>query len=222
MSSILVAAPHPDDETLGCGGTLLRHRSQGDQLHWLIFTEMLEKYGYSADAIATRNREIIQVADRFAFASVHRLGLPTTQLDTLPKGDIIGRVLRVFKEVEPEVVYVPYRGDAHSDHAAVFDAVAACCKWFRFPSVRRVLMYETPSETDSALHWDGNSFTPNVFMDVSAHVDEKIAILNIYDSELGKFPFPRSVENIRALAATRGAASGFQSAEAFMLLKERR
>jgi N-acetylglucosamine malate deacetylase 1 len=126
----------------------------------------------------------------------------------------------VFKEFAPDEVLLPHRGDVHSDHRVVFDAAAACTKWFRYPSVRRVLAYETLSETDFALP-PQDAFVPNYFVDISGHLEAKIAALRIYESELGQPPFPRSVEAVRALATVRGAASGFHAAEAFQLLRER-
>jgi LmbE family N-acetylglucosaminyl deacetylase len=102
----------------------------------------------------------------------------------------------------------------------VFNAVAAGTKWFRHPSVRRVLAYETLSETDFGLN-ASPGFKPNVFVDITHFIDKKIEAANVYASELGKFPFPRSPEAIRALASVRGATSGFQAAEAFELLRER-
>ena len=101
----------------------------------------------------------------------------------------------------------------------VFDAASACCKWFRYPSVRRVLAYETLSETEFGLDPD-TRFHPNVFVDISAFLERKIELLQIYKSELGHFPFPRSATAVRVLAQYRGANSGFEAAEAFQLLRE--
>ena len=108
----------------------------------------------------------------------------------------------------------------HTDHRIVFDAVIACTKWFRYPSVKRVLAYETLSETDFSLNTNGR-FYPNYFINISGYLEKKIELMSIYISEIAKFPFPRSYEAIRALATLRGAASGYIAAEAFQLLKER-
>ena len=108
----------------------------------------------------------------------------------------------------------------HTDHRLVFDAVASCTKWFRYPSVKRVLAYETLSETDFGLG-TSQSFRPNVFVNIEPYLDDKIRAMDIYASEIGEFPFPRSHEAIQALAILRGAASGFKTAEAFELLRER-
>ena len=125
-----------------------------------------------------------------------------------------------FKTFQPEEVFMPHPADVHTDHRFVFDAVSACVKWFRFPSVKRVLAYETLSETDFSLGTD-QAFRPNVFVDIENFLSEKLRAIDIYASEVSEFPFPRSHEAIQSLARLRGAASGFKSAEAFELLRER-
>ncbi|MDA8100057.1 MAG: PIG-L family deacetylase [Nitrospiraceae bacterium] len=220
--NVLVIAPHPDDETLGCGGTLLRHVAEGDSIHWIIVTHAAETLGYSQDFIRRRERELDAVTKQYKFVSRHNFGFPPSRLDTVPLADIIAKLSIVFKEIVPEIVYVPFCGDAHSDHAVVFDAVSACTKWFRYPSVKRVLAYETLSETDFGLNPDRIGFTPTVFTNIGGYLEQKIAIMREYQGELGSFPFPRSEETIKALAQLRGACAGFQAAEAFVLLKESR
>lgn len=220
MNKVIVIAPHPDDETLGCGGTLLKHKAKGDDIHWLIITEMQDSQGFSLSQIARRNEEIEAAAQYYQWDSIHNLRLPTTLLDTLPMGDIITKVSKVFQKIQPNQIYLPYRGDVHSDHRIVFDAVSACTKWFRYGSVKRVLAYETLSETNFEINPDSNGFRPNVFVDITDYLEKKAEIMKVYHSEIGEFPFPRSEQAIRALAATRGVSAGCHAAEAFMLLKE--
>lgn len=216
----LVVAPHPDDEILGCGGTLLRRKAEGGVLGLLIVTGMDEQSGWSAERIRQREEEISAVAALIKFDKLFKLGLPTTRLDTLPVRELVGAFSAVFESFEPEEVLVPHRGDVHSDHRVTFDTVAACAKWFRYPSMRRVLAYETISETELGLSQEA-LFHPNVFVDIGAYLERKLDIMSIYKSELGEFPFPRSIRAIRSLAEWRGASAGFQAAEAFQLLRER-
>lgn len=216
----LVIAPHPDDELLGCGGTLLRRKAEGAAVGWLIVTGISTDTGWTPERVRTRDAEIDAVSRAVGFDAVFNLGLPTTRLDEVPLGDLVTRMSAVFRDFAPTEVLLPNRGDAHSDHRIVFDAAVACTKWFRYPSVRRVLAYETLSETDFGLA-PGEAFEPNYFVDISAHLEAKLAALRLYASELHDFPFPRSIEALRALAAVRGVASGFDAAEAFHLLRER-
>ncbi len=217
---VLVVAPHPDDETLGCGGTLLRMASEGSQTAWLIVTSMSENDGFSAQSVSARKTEIAKVRDAYGFCEVYALDLPTRRLDTYPVAELVAKFSRVFKAYQPSEVFLPHCRDVHTDHRAVFDAVAACAKWFRYGSVRRVLTYETLSETEFSLH-PRLAFQPNYFVDITEFLDRKLEIMAIYQSELEEFPFPRSIEAMRALASFRGSTSGFRAAEAFQLLRER-
>jgi LmbE family N-acetylglucosaminyl deacetylase len=216
----LVIAPHPDDETLGVGGTLLRRKAEGERVAWLIVTAITAEAGWNGEKVKQRAEEIMRVTEFFGFDSVFELNAPTTQLDQVPMRDLVAAISKVFKDFEPEDVFVPHPSDVHTDHRIVFDAVASCTKWFRYPTVKRVLAYETLSETDFGIV-TGQSFRPNVFVNVEPYLEDKLRAMSIYASELGAFPFPRSNEAIRALATLRGAASGFRAAEAFELLRER-
>ncbi|WP_295583626.1 PIG-L deacetylase family protein [uncultured Lamprocystis sp.] len=216
----LVVAPHPDDETLGLGGTLLRRRAEGAEVAWVIVTGISVATGWDEARVARRAEEIRRVAERYRFSALYEMGLPTTRLDQVPTADLVSAFSGIFKEFQPQEVFVPHPSDVHSDHRIVFQAVAGCTKWFRYPSVNRVLAYETLSETDFVLD-PQKAFRPNVFVDIGGHLEEKLAIFDLYASELGAFPFPRSHEAVRALATLRGAAAGYKAAESFGLLRER-
>lgn len=219
MTTVLVVAPHPDDETLGCGGTMLRHRDDGDAVHWLLATAMTAP-AYTTSEIADRQRVIAAVATDLGVAGVHELGFPTATLDTVPRGDLVAGIASVCSQIEPEIVYIPHRGDVHTDHGIVAHAASAATKWFRCPSVVQLLAYETPSETDAAAPAD--AFVPRHFVDISAHLAGKLGVLEHYGAELGEFPFPRSADYVEALARSRGAAAGFDAAEAFDVVRWRR
>ncbi|MXN65570.1 PIG-L family deacetylase [Stappia sp. GBMRC 2046] len=217
---VLIIAPHPDDETLGAGGILLRARDAGRPIHWLIVTQISTSDGWPRDKVDRREREIKAVAEAFRFEAVHRLEFASALLDTLPLGNIVGAIGNVVRKVEPEILLLPHRGDAHSDHQVVHDAGAACAKWFRYPSIKWTLSYETLSETDASVR-NAEDFRANFFADITPYLDEKVRIAKLFGDEMQAFPFPRSEEAIRALAAVRGVASGCRSAEAFMLHRAR-
>ena len=217
----LVIAPHPDDELLGCGGTLLRRKSEGVTLGWVIITKISEDYGWSTENVRERKNEIEQVRKKLGIQLEHlfQLGFATTRLDTFPMKDLITKVSEVFQSFQPEEVLLPHQGDVHSDHRITFEAVSACTKWFRYPSVKRVLAYETLSETEFSLD-PSQTFHPNVFVDISDYIEQKLELLRIYGSELREAPFPRSEKAVGALAQFRGCNSGFEYAEGFELLRE--
>jgi len=158
---VIAIAPHPDDESFGCGGTLLRHKAEGDSIHWLIMTNIHTEHGYSQNQVNTRKKEIKKVVKMYGFDSVHALDFPTTKLDTIPLGDIINKISAVFTKVKPNILYLPYRSDIHSDHRIVYEASIACTKWFRYPFVRNIYSYETLSETDMAMESTPSGFHPN-------------------------------------------------------------
>ena len=216
----IVVAPHPDDETLGAGGTLLRRKAEGGNIGWLIVTSLSTSKGWSKAKVEKRSEEIRSVAEFYGFDSVFELNFPSTRLDEVAIGDLVAAISGVFKDFSPEEVFVPNPSDVHTDHRVVFDAVASCTKWFRYPSVKRVLAYETLSETEFGLN-RSQTFNPNVFVDIEGYLDGKCQAMGMFETEVFDFPFPRSYEAIRALATLRGAASGYQFAEAFELLRER-
>lgn len=219
MRKIIIVTPHPDDETLGCGGTILKHKENGHLVYWLIITKMGNEF--NIDTRMKRKEEIEKVAKIYGFEETYQLDLDAGKLDEVPLGDMIGKIGEVFNKCNPNIIYLPFRSDIHSDHKVVFDAASACTKWFRYQYVEKVLVYETLSETDFVINPDSNKFHPNVFTDISKFIEKKLEIMSVYESEIGEHPFPRSIETIKALATIRGAASGYYSAEAFMLLKER-
>jgi len=215
MNKVLVVAVHPDDETLGCGGALFKHKDSGDEIHWMIATEMEELEG-----VSQRNIEIDKVAELYDFDSVHRLKLLTTKVDEYSMSELIARISLVVKKVKPNIIYLPFKNDIHSDHKCIFDAAYSCTKSFRYPFIKKIYMMETLSETEFSLSTKECSFIPNVFVDISGYINEKIEAMKLYEGEMGRHPFPRSERNIKALATYRGATAGCDYAESFMLIKE--
>lgn len=216
---IAVISSHPDDETLGCGGTLLKHIDNNDEIYWIIITGMLKDDNCKKNIIE-RAKQIDLVGKKYGIKNKFELNYPAANLDNIPIKKIIGDIAKIFKQIIPDIIYLPNRSDIHSDHRVTFDATISCTKSFRYPSIRKVLMYETLSETEFTPPLPENGFQPNCYSDISNFMEEKIEIMKIYESEIGDHPFPRSEENIRALATYRGAVAGVKYAEAFMILKE--
>ena len=220
MKKILAVAVHPDDETLGCGGALLKHKKNGDEIYWLILTSVDVENGWKEEDVESRRNEIDKVSEMYGFSAIHNLSFPATRLDTISMKDLISEISKIIQKVEPDMIYIPNRSDIHTDHQVAFKAIMSCTKVFRYKFIKKILMYECLSETEFSPSLPTDSFIPNVFIDITGFLEEKIKIMNLYRSEMGAFPFPRSVENIRALATYRGATVGVEAAEAFVLLKE--
>ncbi|MCO6494364.1 MAG: PIG-L family deacetylase [Bacteroidetes bacterium] len=219
MAKIVVISAHPDDEILGCGGTLAKHKANGDEVFWIIVTAVTEEQGFAKERVQSRAEEINKVAKLMKFDAVYQLNYPTMSLVSATINEMIPKFSKLFFEIKPETVYVMNRSDAHSDHRHIFDAVSACTKSFRYPFIKKFLMYECLSETEFAPALNERVFLPNYFVDISDFMKIKLDAMKIYESEIGEHPFPRSLRNIEALAVYRGASAGVEYAEAFQLLK---
>jgi LmbE family N-acetylglucosaminyl deacetylase len=218
---VLAISVHPDDETLGCGGTLLRHRAAGDQISWLIVTQACEPQ-WPAEIIERKAVEVQNVAAAYEMKRTIKLGMPTVRLDTVPQSELMDAIRGPITEVRPEIVYLVHDGDVHTDHHAVFQATLCVLKAFymRDLGVRAILSYETLSSTEAAPPQSSRSFVPTVYRDVTSHLETKIEIMRLYVSEAQPDPLPRGPSAIRALARYRGATIGVDYAEAFMLIRE--
>jgi LmbE family N-acetylglucosaminyl deacetylase len=218
---VVVIAPHPDDETLGCGGALLKHKANGDSLSWVVATRGHEPQ-WSAELLERKEQEIGRVAAAYGFENTFRLNFPTIRLDTIPLEEIIVALRDVITDAKPDYVYLNHHGDVHSDHRVVFEATMSVLKPFNSSKhgVRRVLSYEVFSSTDAMPANPARAFVPNVFMDVTEFLEKKLEIMALYESELQASPLPRAVDSLRALARYRGASIGVEFAEAFMLVRE--
>jgi LmbE family N-acetylglucosaminyl deacetylase len=216
MNKVLVIAVHPDDETLGCGGTLLKHKANSDEIHWLICTDIDKNNSY----YNTRQKEIQKVSQMYDFNSVNNLELKTMQIDEYSMSELIAKISQVINKIKPNIIYLPFKGDVHSDHRKIFKASYSCTKSFRYTFIKKIYMIEILSETEFAPSTKEDSFIPNVFVDISQFIDKKLEIIKIFKSEIEKHPFPRSIRNLKALGTLRGATCGCEYAESFVLLKE--
>ena len=218
MNLIIISA-HPDDEVIGAGGTILKHKKNGDNIFWLITTNVFESHGFAKKRVESRQEEIKKVANLLGVKHTYILEYPTMSLSSETLVKMVPEISKIFLEVQPEIIYCVNRSDVHSDHRITFDAVMACTKSFRYPFIKKVLMYECISETEFAPALPEKLFMPNYFVDISEYFEEKRAVLKIYESELGRHPFPRSLRNVEALATFRGAIAGVEYADAYQLIK---
>jgi LmbE family N-acetylglucosaminyl deacetylase len=210
MKKVLAIAVHPDDETLGCGGTLLKHKSEGDSIGCIFVTS----------GNAQQKNLLTRIAAEYSFNVTEFMDKEENTLDDLSLNELIPAFSKLFNTYQPSVLYIPNRTDTHSDHRRVFDAISACIKSFRYPFIKKVMMCEVISETDLSPSLIENSFIPNVFVDISEFRDQKLKILEVYSHEILDDPHTRSWSAIEALERYRGSQVSIQYAEAFMLIKE--
>jgi len=222
--NVLVVSAHPDDETLGCGGTIARLTAQGAAVYVLILGEgVTSRHDERSDADASEVAEL-QAQSQAALEvlgvrDVFYAGLPDQRLDTIPLLDIVKIMEHHVKKLEPEVVYTQHGGDLNLDHSMVFRATLTAARPLPGSCVKRIYTYEVPSSTELSPHSGSEGFHPNVFVDISATLDAKLEAMLLYESESREFPHPRSTEGIRALATWRGVTVGLEAAEAFELVR---
>lgn len=223
--SVLFVAPHPDDESLGCGGTIAKYRTCSRdeiKIFWLLVTEMKSEYGFSENQIKKRQKEIAEISALYNFDDVFSLGLQSSDLENVSKSQLIQQAAEIIDLVQATDIFLPFFGDAHSDHKIVFESFFSACKSFRRPSIKRILCYETLSETNFGIRHFGKEFVPNVYENIEKTFEKKLQALNIYKGEILEHPFPRSINAVRALAELRGSECKSKFAEAFFLIKEMR
>lgn len=217
---VLAISVHPDDETLGCGGTLLRHANQGDENNWLIITRTSPPE-WSPDVVEEKEREIDRVSSAYEMNAVERLDFAPKKLDRADFDKLLDDIRHALQQTRPDVVYLVHEGDVHTDHTVAFRACMSVLKSFYMKDfgVERVYSYETLSSTDAAAPDQARAFVPDTYIDVSPFLDEKLRIMRMYDTEAQGEMLPRGSSAIRALARYRGATVGVEYAEAFKLIR---
>jgi LmbE family N-acetylglucosaminyl deacetylase len=218
--SVLIVAAHPDDEVLGCGGTIAAHAAAGDVVHIMFLADGESSRGGGDEAaIAARQERAREAASILGAETPRFLGLPDNRLDSVPLLDVIKRVEAVVEEVNPTVVYTHHRGDLNIDHRIAFQATVTACRPQPGAPVRAIYCFEALSSTEWAAGGPGEQFQPTLFVDIRRHLPEKMRALASYGKELRPFPHPRSPEAVVALARLRGASAGIEAAESFMVVR---
>ncbi len=221
MKTALVVAAHPDDEVLGCGATVAKMCSQGWVVHHLILAEGVTSRASQRDhlnhfdELESLRKAARQAADSLGVTDVRFSGLPDNRLDSVDLLDVVKIVEERIGALRPTRVFTHHYGDVNVDHRIAHEAVAAAARSVPGHPVKQVVFFEVPSSTEWRMSGSVQSFAPNMFVDVSEHLALKVKALAAYESEMHKFPHPRSVEAVKHLAAWRGATAGLAAAEAF-------
>lgn len=217
---VLVIAAHPDDEILGCGGTMAKHVQAGDEVHIAILGEGITSRYTQRERAPKEELEELKACSRNAakLVGVQRVSfydLPDNRFDTLPLLDVVKLVERIVGDIKPTLVYTQHGGDMNIDHAMVFRATMTATRPVESNPVRELLAYEVASSTEYAFRRFSPPFNPNVFVDITPHLEAKIRAMEAYKGEARTFPHPRSSEAIRAQAHKWGAGMGQVASEAF-------
>ena len=217
--NVLVFASHPDDEILGAGATLAGHASRGDEVHAVVPAEGASSR-YSETMQQALQKAGLRAAEEIGFASIRFEGLPDQRLDTVPLIEITQGLEAILEELDPEVVYTHFPGDVNVDHGVVARAVWTACRPYRFPRIRRLAAFETPSSTEWAWPLPDGVFSPTLFVEVSATIDAKLAAMECYSAELRDYPHPRSTRALRQRAEFWGSVVDRSAVEPFVILRE--
>lgn len=218
MQKILVIAAHPDDEVLGCGGTILKHIAKGDEVSVLILGEGETSRGESAD-IEKRKKQAREAGELLGVKNLFLENLPDSQFDSLPMLKLVKIIEQSLNKVKPSIVYTHNPYDLNIDHQLTFKAVLTAARPQPNYFVKKILAFEILSSTEWQIKDKKHLFYPTVYNDITDFINKKIEVLAVYQQELKEFPHPRSVEGVRTLARYRGIESGYNFAEAFQLVR---
>ncbi|MGE8720204.1 PIG-L deacetylase family protein [Leptospira terpstrae] len=221
--NVLVIAAHPDDEVLGCGGTMTRLSEEGHDVHVLILAEGLTSREIKRDReskISELNSLSIDANKAnlsLGVKSVELYDFPDNRMDSIDRLDVIKVVERKIEEINPSVLFTHFGNDLNIDHRITSDAVVTACRSYPGQVVEELYFFEVASSTEWQISPNVSGFLPNVYYKINTkQMEKKKTALSIYESEMRKFPHARSIEAVEALGKWRGANIGFEYAEAFI------
>jgi len=225
-NSVFIVAAHPDDEVLGCGGSIARHADAGDHVQVLIVAEGATSRQQQRDRgqvnaeLSDLARAAQKAGEILGASGVELLDLPDNRLDSLDRLDLIKLIEARIESYQPQIVYTHHSGDVNVDHRRLHEAVVTACRPTPGHCVRRLLSFEVASSTEWQPPGSAPAFQPNWFVDISAQWERKQLALEAYASEMRPWPHARSIQALEHLARWRGAQVGVEAAEAFCLLRQ--
>ena len=223
-NTVLVVASHPDDEILGCGGTLCKHVEKGDLVNILIVSEgSTSRLNYVFNDICSSVTALqnisSSVADKLGCNSFKFLSYPDNRLDSLDRLDLTQSIESHIQLVEPSIIYTHFSGDLNVDHRRVFESVLTACRPFPSSLIKTILSFEIPSSTDWAFGHLSRPFSPTWYSDITPYLQKKLDLLSCYDSEMRPWPHSRSIQALSHLAQLRGSQIGVHAAESFSVVR---
>jgi N-acetylglucosamine malate deacetylase 1 len=217
---ILVVAAHPDDEVIGCGGTIAKLKKQGNEIYVLFVSdgESSRNVKNLSSLILKRKKSAIRSSKILGIKKIFFCDLPDNNLDSISRLTIVKLIEKYIVDIKPQIVFTHFNGDLNIDHQIVSKSVITACRPQKKNPVKKLLFFEIPSSTDWQIgNKKNNVFNPNWFEDISKTRSLKIKALKAYKTEIRKWPHPRSIKGINSLMQVRGATAGFNFAEAFVL-----
>lgn len=220
-NKVLVIVAHPDDEVLGLGGTLIKHKKAGDDIYCLILANgCTSRDNVNKKEIELKEKCSNDCAKILGIKEIIKLRFKDNELDFYTLLEITKEIEKYIVRIKPDIIYTHHFGDVNIDHQIVYKSVMTACRPCNDNCPKKIYSFETLSSTEWQLN-NNDLFKPNVFIDISKEIHEKIEALRCYDSEMRKYPHSRSYKGIMVLSQFRGMQSGFMKAEAFCLVREK-
>ena len=221
---ILVVAAHPDDEVLGCGGSIAKWTNAGHQVFVIFMSEGItsrnKKNNSETEHQLIKLKSISQKSgELLGVRSIEFIGYPDNRMDSIDLLDIVRNVEHHIEKIKPEILVTHHSKDLNIDHRKVHEAVITACRPFPNQIVNTILTFEVPSSTDWQIMDHENVFCPNWYEDITKTINVKKEALKLYDSEMRKWPHSRSIRAVEYLNRWRGSTIGFEAAEAFHMVR---
>ena len=219
FKNILVVASHPDDEVLGCGGTLYNLKKKGAKISVLFLSdgESSRKHPKLKQLILDRKKQALKAGKILGIKNITFGDFPDNSMDTIPMLKVIKFIEKKIKEVKPDVIFTHFESDLNIDHQITSKAVITACRPIKNQTVKSVIFFEVLSSSEWNISIKNKSFKPNYFVDISKSLKFKLKALKLYKREMRKWPHPRSIQGVKLLSKTRGSSVGLSNAEAFIL-----
>jgi len=224
---VLIVAAHPDDEVLGCGGTMARLAREGNDVYTLILGEGAtsrdeKRYLVKRESEIEELRKQAENANKILeVKKVYTFSFPDNRFDTIALIDIVKTLEKVKSKVQPEVVFTHHYGDLNIDHQITFKAVMTAFRPMKDESVKEIYSFEIPSSTEWNEASSKTYFMPDYFVNINKSLEIKINALKEYETELRDFPHPRSLKAVELNAKHWGVKVGLEAAEAFKTIRIR-
>ncbi|MDA9838481.1 PIG-L family deacetylase [Candidatus Pelagibacter sp.] len=216
--NILVVVAHPDDETLGCGGTIQKYVKLGHEVYIIVFADgESSREKYDSVKIKKRFNQLKQVCKLFSCRIYKSHNYPDNQLDKISNLEIAQHIENAIKAIKPKIIFTHHNNDLNIDHRKISNATLTACRPTPQNTIKELYYFETISSSEWNFNTDVKTFSPNKFVNIEKFINKKIKAIKFYKKELKAYPHPRSLEGIKNLARYRGQSVGMKFAEAFMI-----
>jgi len=223
MEKVLVICAHPDDEVLGCGGTLLKHKSKKDQIYILYVFEGSSGRNKSKKSLTDLNlkkriKSALSVSKYLRAKSTIFLNNENLNSNFDIKIKITNEITQHIAKIKPTIIYTHSSKDLNIDHRNCLESVLIATRITKWGKLKKILSFEIPSSTEWSFNLFG-TFSGNYFVNIERFIKQKMKLLDMYKYEFKKFPYPRSKENIISQSKFIGASVGYKNAERFEVIK---